>query len=63
LGLIAGKGDERKLFPDSTSDVASWKVERLVPCHGEVVEGKIETQKVWKVVFQDLLKVVLERVH
>jgi hypothetical protein len=57
LGLIAGKGDDRRRFVESARDVAGWEIERLVPCHGEVVEGNRKAQKVWKDVFQDFLKV------
>ncbi len=57
LGLIAGKGDARRQFSGTIKEVAEWEFERLVPCHGEVVEGKEAAQKVWKVVFQDLLEV------
>jgi hypothetical protein len=56
LGLIAGKGDERRRFLESVKEVAAWEVERFVPCHGEVVEGKENAQRVWRVVFQDLLE-------
>jgi hypothetical protein len=56
LGLIAGKGDERKRFLESVKEVAEWEIERFVPCHGEVVDGKENAQRVWRVVSQGLLE-------
>lgn len=55
LGLIAGKHEERKRFVKSANEVADWEVERFVPCHGKVIEGKESAKKVWKDVFRNLL--------
>ncbi|PWY69626.1 hypothetical protein BO94DRAFT_527186 [Aspergillus sclerotioniger CBS 115572] len=36
---VLSKGD-RESFGDSVRRIAEWEFERVVPCHGDVVEGK-----------------------
>ncbi|TKA73278.1 hypothetical protein B0A49_05769 [Cryomyces minteri] len=53
LNIIAGKGNDRNGFAESARGVTGWDFERIVCCHGEVVEKG--AKGFWEKVYERIL--------
>lgn len=47
---------DKKAFGASAKVVAGWDVERIIPCHGDVIEGKAKSTEAWTTLYANLLK-------
>jgi hypothetical protein len=49
-GAAAGEGsaaERRKTFAQDAAAVAGWDFERIIMCHGDLIEGKDKARKAW----------------
>lgn len=49
-GAAAGEGsaaERRKTFAQDAAAVAGWDFERIIMCHGDIIEGKDKARKAW----------------
>ncbi|CEH19590.1 hypothetical protein CBOM_06897 [Ceraceosorus bombacis] len=50
-GAAAGQGstsDRRKQFAKDAQAVSTWEFERIIMCHGDVLEGREKAKKAWR---------------
>lgn len=45
-----------KGFSEAATIVNGWKIDRIVPCHGDVIEGADKAQDAWRSLFRNFIK-------